>query len=311
MDHRVFVAAGFTTLVIVYRVYRRYTRISLADVPGPKSASFIMGNTKELYQGQAAEADFKWQAQYGNVVRFKALFGENQLMISDPAALQYIFVKSGYRFPRQQDHNVLAMLTNGRGILWAVGDDHKRQRRVMLPGFGAPECKAFLPLFKGCAESMSDKWMDIISNSEEQSAEFNIPLWLSRATLDAIGEAAFDIRFGSVAGDESALAHAYGSMMADAFGSPSDGQIFIQGISKHIPTRILEYLGETVKNPRITRLRETGEIATSVAKEMVKDKAEMLMQGKGSRDVFSLLVKANMDADAKSKLTEEELYAQM
>jgi hypothetical protein len=93
MDHRVFVAAGFTTLVIVYRVYRRYTRISLADVPGPKSASLIMGtsislywfcrllmwllsgNTKELYQGQAAEADFKWQAQYGNVVRFKALFG--------------------------------------------------------------------------------------------------------------------------------------------------------------------------------------------------------------------------------------------
>ena len=60
---------------------------------------------------------------------------------------------------------------------------------------------------------------------------------------------------------------------------------------------------------------------------MVKDKAEMLMQGKGSRDVFSLLsectpsfrsgksdevtVKANMDTDAKSKLTEEEMYAQM
>jgi hypothetical protein len=43
-------------------------------------------------------------------------------MISDPAALQYIFVKSGYRFPRQQDHNVLSKLTNGRGILWAVGE---------------------------------------------------------------------------------------------------------------------------------------------------------------------------------------------
>jgi hypothetical protein len=30
--------------------------------------------------------------------------------------------------------------------------------------------------------------MDIINNSEEWSAEFNIPAWLSRATLDAIGE---------------------------------------------------------------------------------------------------------------------------
>jgi hypothetical protein len=35
---------------------------------------------------------------------------------------------------------------------------------------------------------MSNKWMEIISNSEEPSAEFNIPAWLSRATLDAIGE---------------------------------------------------------------------------------------------------------------------------
>jgi hypothetical protein len=35
----------------------------------------LSGNMKELYQGQAAEADFKWQAQYGNVIRFKALFG--------------------------------------------------------------------------------------------------------------------------------------------------------------------------------------------------------------------------------------------
>ena len=30
--------------------------------------------------------------------------------------------------------------------------------------------------------------MDIISTSEEQSVVFNIPNWLTRATLDALGE---------------------------------------------------------------------------------------------------------------------------
>jgi hypothetical protein len=35
---------------------------------------------------------------------------------------------------------------------------------------------------------MCNKWMDMINNSKEQSAEFNIAAWLSRATLDAIGE---------------------------------------------------------------------------------------------------------------------------
>ncbi|KAG1751043.1 cytochrome P450 [Suillus lakei] len=307
----VFVTAGFGALVIAYEVYRRYSHISLVDIPGPESASFFMGHLKEIYQGQAAEADFKWQAQYGNIVRFKGCLGEDQLMISDPAALQYICAKSGYRFSQPPDRRVLSEMINGKGIIWADGDDHKRHRRVMLPGFGGPESKAFLLLFKNCAESMSNKWMEIIGDSKEGSAVFNVPAWLSRATLDAIGEAAFDVRFGSIDNNESALAHSYRNIMTDVFGSPSDGQIFFQGISKYIPPQILKYFGEMGKNPRIARMRETGNIATSVAKELVQDKAEMLLQGKGSRDVFSLLVKANMDTDAKAKLTEEELFAQM
>jgi len=36
-------AASFASLVVVYTVYRRYAGISLADIPGPEPASFLMG----------------------------------------------------------------------------------------------------------------------------------------------------------------------------------------------------------------------------------------------------------------------------
>ncbi|KAJ8594235.1 cytochrome P450 [Rhizopogon salebrosus TDB-379] len=310
MDH-VSVAVGAATLIIVYTVYRRYTSISLADVPGPDPDSFIMGNLNKLYQGQVGEADFNWVAQYGNVVRFKGTFGEDQLLISDPVAMQYILAKSGYEFPKQYERLIVSQMMAGRGVGWATGDNHKRQRKVIVPAFGAPEAKAFLPLFKGCAESMSNKWMDIISDSKEQSVVLDIPGWMSRATLDAIGEAAFDAQFGSIDNNESAIARSYSGMMNGTFGSPSARQIFLQEISRYIPYRVHEYLGETSKNPRILRVREMKTVTTSFAKQMVKDKAKMLLQGKGSRDVFSLLVKANMDTDAKEKLTEEELIAMM
>ncbi|KAG1836808.1 cytochrome P450 [Suillus subalutaceus] len=278
----VFITAGFAALAIVYGVYRRYSHISLADVPGPESASFTMGNLKELYQGQAADADFKWQAQYGNIVRFKGSFGEDQLMISDPAALQYIFAKSAYRFPKPPDRRVLSHFINGKGIVWAEGDDHKRHRRIMLPGFGGPESKAFLSLFK-TAPSLN-KWTETINNSKEGSVVFNIPVWLSRATLDAIGEAAFDVRFSSIDDNESALARSYRNIIRRA--------------KTHVSWR----------------MRDTGKLATSVAKQLVKDKAEMILRGKGSRDVFSLLGGSSQSQygyDAKAKLTEEELFAQM
>ena len=37
---------------------------------------------------------------------------------------------------------------------------------------------------------MCTKWMDIIESSSDQKVVLNIPAWLSRATLDAIGQGA-------------------------------------------------------------------------------------------------------------------------
>lgn len=73
------------------------------------------------------------------------------------------------------------------------------------------------------------------------------------------------------------------------YGSPSDGQIFLLWFSKYIPSQILEYLRERSKDPRMVRVREVASLVTSLAKQMVKDKAEVLLQGKGNRDLFSLL----------------------
>ena len=166
--------------------------------------------------------------------------------------------------------------------------------------------------------------MEIIGNSTDQKAVLNIPTWLSRGTLDAIGQgtspfprdknapltfppAAFDVQFGTIQNDEHLLARKYNSMMSvlsrsfsecnltcvvprsDIFGRPSAQQIFIQAASKYIPTRILEWMTDHGSNPRLERARETKRAATEAAKELLREKAETLLAGKGSRDVFSLL----------------------
>ncbi|EGO00621.1 hypothetical protein SERLA73DRAFT_178475 [Serpula lacrymans var. lacrymans S7.3] len=311
LDHISVFAPVLLATGLVYGLYRRYTRVSVADIPGPKSDSFLLGNLRELYQGQAGEADFKWQRQFGDLVRIKSAIGDDVLLVSDPKALQYMFQTSGYNFPKQKERRVVSRLLNGPGIVWADGDDHKRQRKVMLPGFGGPESKAFVSVFRGYASQLSAKWMDIVSNTDNQSAELNVPSWLSRATLDAIGDAAFGYHFGSVQDGGNFLAKSYSNLMSDIFGLPSAQQIFFQSVSKYLPMRLLDYLGDHGSSPRIVRMRDMQSVATGVAKDLVKEKAETLLQGKNNRDVFGLLVKANMAQDAKTKLTEEELLAQM
>ncbi|KAF9235249.1 cytochrome P450 [Melanogaster broomeanus] len=315
-------AVGLTALVLVYFIFKRLTRSSLPDIRGPKSSSFILGNLVELHQGQAGEADLKWQSLYGNIIRFKGAFGEDQLMVSDPKALQRVFASGGYLYPKPDDFLVLSRILLGPGISWADGDAHRRQRKVLHPAFGPQESKALLTIFTRCAESVSAKWTEILSDSSGEKAIVNVHAWLSHAFLDAIGEAGFGVRFGAVRGDNHPLIHIYDNMlfvlpnmyneaMNDIFNFPSVPQIFLQAVTKYIPVKILHLLAKYSSNPRFERIRELEKVGTKVAKEMVREKAESLLRKQGENDVFSLLVKANMDADAKNKLTEEELLAQM
>ena len=68
-----------------------------------------------------------------------------------------------------------------------TGEDHRRHKTILLPGFGPNECKAFLPIFKECADSISTKWLDTIGSDNDQAVVINVLEWLSRGTLDAIG----------------------------------------------------------------------------------------------------------------------------
>ncbi|KAF8633415.1 hypothetical protein AX17_004586 [Amanita inopinata Kibby_2008] len=298
-------------LLIVQRFYKRLTRISISHVPGPQPESFMLGNLREFYHDQAMEAEFRWQKIYGDIVRFKASFGEDRLLIADPKALQYIYQTSGYNFFKQPERREMTRIISGRGILWADGIDHKRHRKVMLPGFGSPEVKTFVPLFSAIASQLVDKWQDIIAAAPNDSAKINVPHWISRATLDAIGEAAFDYQFGVIEREGNTLGEAYSNLFADTFGTPTKGQIVATSIMGYIPIRILGFVVDNVPSPKLYHARHTEKIATSIAKMLVTSKTNALLQGQGKRDILSLLVKANASENATTRLSEEELVAQM
>ncbi|KAJ7935386.1 cytochrome P450 [Mycena leptocephala] len=307
----ILVACLSVFLICCYTTYRHFTRISVAGVRGPESSSWLLGNMPQLFGGQVGEAEFKWQEIYGGVVRIKASFGEDRLLVTDPKALQYIYHTSGYRFHKQPERIELTRMISGRGILWADGNDHKRHRKVMLPGFGTPEAKALLPLFFSYAAQIGAKWKDIIGATADQSAVLDVTAWASRATLDAIGEAAFDYRFGAMENAKNVVGTAWSNVFMDTFGSPSDASLLALSLLQYLPRCIREFLVDYVPSQRLEHIRYTGKVTTTVARELVASKSAALLQGKGSRDIMSLLVKANASENEETKLNEDELLSQM
>ncbi|TFK25554.1 cytochrome P450 [Coprinopsis marcescibilis] len=301
-------ALGSSVALVIYKVYRRSTRISIAHVPGPQPESFFLGNLREIFQSQAGVPDFKYQREYGDIVRVKGAFGEDRLMISDPKALQYIIHTSGYAYPKWPERTEISRVLMGRGLLWADGDIHKRQRKVMLPGFGVPESKSYVSIFRRVGTELTAQWTDILASSKDQSAVMNVANWLSRTTMDSIGEAAFDYHFGALTNDDNEFMEAYLGLMSDTLGSPPTSALFIQTV---MPLWYLRLMSMFSRKRSLVHARHTAKLANAVAKELVRSKSEALLQGKGNKDILSLLVKANASENAETKLTEEEIYAQM
>ncbi|EPQ55423.1 cytochrome P450 [Gloeophyllum trabeum ATCC 11539] len=297
---------------LVAYVYKRWSRSSLSHIPGPKSQSFVLGHLTDVFQGGAAKADFKWKDSFGSVVRYKGILGEDHLMISDPKALQYILHTSAYSFLKETGgKRAISHIINGHSLNSVdAGDVHKRHRKVMLPAFGGPEAKALFPVFRKHAQEASGSHLEPGAYAEalDISAVFNIPSWMSRATLDAIGEAAFDYQFDSLRNGDSELGKAYEVVNITLFGIQSTFRVLYDALMDRLPARIVEKFFTVWPSRRFRMMVNTAEVSTRVAKQLVTDKREAIGLGRNSKDV---MMKGNLSTNPKARLSDEELYAEM
>ncbi|KAJ8083046.1 hypothetical protein PM082_008909 [Marasmius tenuissimus] len=277
-----------SAIAICYLLYQRSRRFSISRIPGPGSPSLLVGNYRDIFTAQAAEADLKWVQQYGGVVRFKAPFGEDRLLISDPKAIHHIF-KQGYVWGIPLERRRISLVLAGPGLGYAEGEDHKRQKRVINPGFGSQECRALVPVFCAAAASLVDKWRDLLLGSEDDSQVLNIPTWTSLATLDALGHGGFNYDFGALKDNDNVLSTAYRNFFADIFSAPSDSTFVAERIISALPRRLALWLLENAPDPRLARGRAARDVATQVARELIEAKTKELQQGGGGNDVLSLL----------------------
>ncbi|KAJ6595685.1 cytochrome P450 [Mycena vulgaris] len=294
-------------VLTVYTFYRRWTRISVTDIPGPEPESFLLGCLPELFQNQAAQADFKWQARFGDVVRVQGILGSNRLLISDPKAIQHIY-NSGYNIRKQGLRSEITRIFTGPGLAWANNETHRRQRKVNSPAFGTNEARSYVPIFSAYASKLSTKWKELLVTDE--MAVVNTPRWFSRFFLDVIGEVAFDYRFGATDDENDPLSTALSSV-TPGFTAPSKAGIFMLGLVEFLPPSLIQLFMDYAPFRSLKNSRRVTRIAVGIARDLVDEKAEALIAGKGKRDIMSLLVKANVSANPRTNLTETEMLAQM
>ncbi|KAI6111030.1 cytochrome P450 [Pisolithus sp. B1] len=243
----------------------------------------------------AGEAKFRRKNLYGNVVRVKGVLGaEDQLVVADPKALSRILSSASQHFPKVPERRILSCMLLGKGIIWAEGEVHKRQRKICIGswlwGSRITGILGHVPGFR----LMIAIWMELVNAGNGDKIVLGIPNWVSRATLDAIGQGAFDVRVSSFDNAETPLAKSHQGTVMSIFGTPSVLQIFVQEAVKYIPKSTVKSWVKHTPNHCAARLREVNGVVTATAKSMVTERANSLLQGK----IFSRCL-ANMDAEGK------------
>ncbi|EJD00177.1 cytochrome P450 [Fomitiporia mediterranea MF3/22] len=191
-------------------------------------------------------------------------------------------------------------------LTFGIGVDHKRHRKTLSPAFGPAEMKALMPMFRTVIRRMCDRWEDVVADGP---VVVNVTRWLSRATLDIIGEAAFDYQFNALADDSNRLARIYNNFLVSAFGIPTPTSIFVQQVFGLLPESFFPLLGK-LPSRNLKPLREVAEEGR-VTGRMLLDERTNSSKKQNSKDILSLLVRANESESLANRLSDEELISQI
>ncbi|KAK9478075.1 cytochrome P450 [Lipomyces japonicus] len=191
--------------VIIYpRFISRYRHL-----PQPPNPHWLFGSFAD-YGKHYYDHGVQFHKQYPDIpfANFRGPFGKDYLTALSPEAHLAILQTHVYKFPKPAISQAFKVII-GNGLVFAEGDEHRQQKKALLPAFAYSHIKSFVPIFMNKCKLVMQQFDDTVKSG---SQVFAILPYLSRLTLDAIGEASFGVNFNSINDGSSELLKSYEKM---------------------------------------------------------------------------------------------------
>lgn len=203
MSSTLLLLAGVVLLYALTRYIQRVKQdVYVLPCPPTGEATWLWGHEKRVFDYESNEMYTKWMIVLGPLYKIKAaLFHDDVIVAADHAAVQHIFQYSDKYVKSPVFRPPVANLL-GKGLVWAEGDDHKKQRRIIAPAFSQENIKGMSDDVWECAEKMENTLTNqLLSNNGNMTV--NMVEKTSACTLDIIGRVAFGHDFDAGHSTES------------------------------------------------------------------------------------------------------------
>ncbi|KAJ7048685.1 cytochrome P450 [Mycena amicta] len=305
-DVLVLVGGVWLAAKIVKRLATRRTTQG-TRLNGPPRQHLLFGVSHQLSGAvEPAEVFEEWAATYGPVFEIPTAFWGKRIVLTDPRAVNHFYASERSVYVKtQMNRNIIGNIF-GHGLLWAEGEDHKRQRKALTPAFSNAAIRRLTEVFYDSAHKLKGYWDHTLENASE-GAIIDVGVWMNRVALDSIGISGFGHDFRSLHGEPSAAAEAFDSMALQG-GRASAINFAVFMIGQQIP--LLAEL-PTSRNLLFKNLRKSlSAIADVLLENARQEKQDELVDDVADKSIIGLLLKAEHE-DAELHMDKAEIVAQM
>jgi len=307
-----FTATGAVFLAVLRHQLRQRC---LWKIPGPSNPSLIWGHWQQMLQPYAYDFHEGLYRMYGKVARIYGIFGDIQLVVSDPKACNNIVIKSQAIFEETESFIETNQQVFGPGLISTLGDQHRKQRKMLNPVFNINHMRCMIPIFYGVVRQLQEKFDSMVANGPQ---EIDIVEWMRKTALELIGQAGLGYSFGTLEGRNDKF-----NQTLKEFSSTMPSLLVARNLlpylTKVFHPKVLKFMGKAAPWRSLNRIIELTDIMNANAREIYDAKKRLLESGEGAtvnqvgdgKDIISLLMQANTAASDEGRLSEEEVLAQM
>ncbi|KAI6103762.1 cytochrome P450 [Pisolithus croceorrhizus] len=298
-------AAGVFALRSALRAARR--RLKTTSLRGPAGTHPIFGASKDLFETPDTGEIFEtWAEEYGAAYEVPTSFGGNKIMLCDPRALAHFYARETWTYVHTDSTRVFLERGFGKGILWAHGEDHKRQRKSLSPAFSHAALRKLAHVFYNCAHKTKAGWDALIDLSGGESAVIEIQDWMNHISLDTIGMAGFSHEFGSLDGKPATIQKVFSAFDTSAKQSFIDIAVVLFAevfpVFSYIPVSCVQSLSDMQAT--------LSGVAKKLLDRMEKEKKDGVIDGKEDKSIIGVLIKST-EAEGERHVTPDEVLSSM
>ncbi|GAM83041.1 hypothetical protein ANO11243_010270 [Dothideomycetidae sp. 11243] len=290
---------GWVTCNLGYAVFRVFVYpfyfSPFRHLPEPSGGSFPWAHADLIRVSNNGEPYRQWINSTPNngLIKFRVLMNQERLLLTSPEALREVLVTKAYQFVKPPEPAFLLQKLLGNGILVSEGEEHKRQRKHLMPAFSFRHIKDLYPIFwskaKECVDAIAADQTYKNGPRGQQLAAQEAYDWAQRATLDIIGLAGMSHDFQAIADPNGVATSTYKEMLGE------EGPLFFYtSLGVDLPVQWIVEL----PTRHFNKIRKAVNKIRKIASDLISEKHRRIADGKvRENDILSIAIESGGFSD--------------